>query len=272
MIDHPPEKPWLRVDGVDFFHGRQQVLKQVNLELHPGRHYILAGPNGAGKSTLLDCLSRLRLPAAGGVTLMDQPLADYAPLELARRLALAPQEYNLNFAFTVREVAAMGRRPYLGRWGVLGEEDEERVDAALAALHMDALARKPVTALSGGERRRCVVARALAQDTPVLLLDEPVAGLDIAQALAVMALARRLAEAGRLVVTVSHDLNLAAAYGHEIIFLKDGRVVACGPAAEVFTDEIISRIYETPARVRLDDFSGSLAVSFSTLDGVQVFR
>lgn len=272
MTDLPREKPWLRAQDVDFFHGRQQVLKRVALELHPGRHYILAGPNGAGKSTLLDCLSRLRAPAAGLITLMDRPLDAYAPVELARRLALAPQEYNLNFAFTVREVAAMGRRPYLGRWGVLGEEDEERVDAALAALHMKALADKPVTALSGGERRRCVVARALAQDTAALLLDEPVAGLDIAQALAVMALARRRAEAGGLVVTVSHDLNLAAAYGHEIIFLKDGRVEACGPVAEVFTGEIISRVYETPARVRRDDFSGSLVVNFSALDGAAVFR
>lgn len=272
MTDDSQARPWLRVDGVDFFHGRQKVLNHVDLELHPGRHYILAGPNGAGKSTLLDCLSRLRSPAAGSITLMDKPLVAYAPLELACRLALAPQEYNLNFAFTVREVAAMGRRPYLGRWGVLGREDGERVDAALAALHMEPLAGKPVTALSGGERRRCVVARALAQDTPVLLLDEPVAGLDIAQALAVMALARRMVEAGRLVVTVSHDLNLAAAYGHELIFLKDGLIEACGPVAEVFTDEILSRIYETPARVRLDDFSGSLAVSFSTLDGPGDFR
>ncbi|MCD8138525.1 MAG: ABC transporter ATP-binding protein [Planctomycetaceae bacterium] len=234
----------------------------MDLDLRPGRHYILAGPNGAGKSTLLDILAGLRRPASGEVTLDGRILPEYDPPELARRLALAPQEYNLNFAFTVREIAAMGRRPYLGRWGVLGEDDRRAVDDALACLHLGDLAAKPVTALSGGERRRVVVARALAQATPVLLLDEPVAGLDIAQALAVMSLAKRLAEAGRLVLTVSHDLTLAAAYGHELIFLKRGEIVAAGPVATVFTDRVLEEVYETPAAVRFDEFSGSLSATF----------
>ncbi len=256
-IDHS-----LHVRNICFSHGRQQVLRDVSVDLRPGRHYILAGPNGAGKSTLLDILAGLRRPATGEVALARRPLAAYAPPDLARRLALAPQEYNLNFAFTVREIAAMGRRPYLGRWGVLGDDDHRAVDEALSSLHLLDLADKPVTALSGGERRRVVVARALAQATPILLLDEPVAGLDIAQALAVMALAKRLAEAGRLVITVSHDLNLAAAYGHEVIFLKRGRVVAAGPVETVFTDHVLEEVYETPASVRHDEFSDSLSATF----------
>ncbi|MCD8349927.1 MAG: ABC transporter ATP-binding protein [Planctomycetaceae bacterium] len=260
MTDHADAA--LRVKNGNFYHGRQQVLRDVTLDLHPGRHYILAGPNGAGKSTLLDILAGLRRPASGEVMLEGRALSDYGPPELSRRLALAPQEYNLNFAFTVREIVAMGRRPYLGRWGVLGEDDQHAVDEALAALHLGDLATKSVTALSGGERRRVVVARALAQATPILLLDEPVAGLDIAQAMAVMALAKRLAEAGRLVLTVSHDLNLAAAYGHELVFLKEGRVVAAGPVEAVFTNRVLEEVYETPTAVRYDEFSASLSASF----------
>ncbi|MCC8180485.1 MAG: ABC transporter ATP-binding protein, partial [Planctomycetes bacterium] len=159
-------------------------------------------------------------------------------------------------------VVGMGRRPYLGRWGIMEEEDRRAVREALAAVHIEHLADRPVTALSGGERRRCIVARALAQSTPILLLDEPSAGLDIAQALSVMALAKSLAGAGRLVVTVSHDLDTAAAYADELVFLNNGKLIAAGSLAEVFTGEILSRVYGTEARVEWDDFSSSLAASF----------
>lgn len=192
----------------------------------------------------------------------DRRLEDYQPLGLAQTLALAPQAFRFNFSFTVREVVAMGRRPYLGRWGRLGPEDQAAVDRALDALSLEGLANKAVTALSGGERQRVVAARALAQETPILLLDEPTAGLDIAHALDLMALARRLAEAGRLVITVTHDLNLAAAQGHEFVFLKHGRLVAAGPPERAFTEPILAEVYEAEARVRPDDFAGGLAASF----------
>lgn len=264
MNDFPfgSDTPWIAAKGLGFAYGARNVLEGVDLDLRPGRHYIVAGPNGAGKSTLLDLLANLKRPAGGTLSIMGRPVGAYEPGGLARTLALAPQEYRLDFSFTVREVVAMGRRPFLGRWGVMDEEDHRIVDAALADLRLGELAGRTVTALSGGERRRCVVARALAQTTPVVLLDEPAAGLDIAQAMSLMAVARELAERGRLVVTVGHDLNLAAMFGHEIIFLRDGRLVAQGPVGDVFTGENISTIYDTPARVRRDDFSGALSVSF----------
>ncbi len=263
MNDEAAGAPILEARNIDFFHGRQQVLRDVGLTMRPGRHYIIAGPNGAGKSTLMDILASLKTPVRGAVTLAGRPLTGYGAVELARLVAFAPQEARFNFPFSIREVVSMGRRPYLGRWGRLNDDDRAAVANAIASLHLDAIADKPVTALSGGERRRTVVARALAQDTPVLLLDEPSAGLDIAQALSLMALARALAETGRLVVTVSHDLSLAAVYGHEIIFLKDGVVRAAGPVADVFTESVLEDIYETPARVRMDDFAGGLTASFS---------
>ena len=264
MTDCKPsgERAWLSVRGLTFLHGSQPALENVNLDFFPGRHYILAGPNGAGKSTLLDLLANLKKPAEGGIMVHGLPMTGYSPLALAKILALAPQDFRLNFSFTVREVVAMGRRPYLGRWGRLGPDDEAAVAQSLADLNLTELQNKPVTALSGGEKQRVVAARALAQSTPIILLDEPTSGLDIAHGLALMTLARRKAEEGALVITVTHDLNLAAAFGHEFVFLKKGRLVASGATAETFTSEILGRVYEAEARVMADDFAGGPVASF----------
>jgi iron complex transport system ATP-binding protein len=239
----------------------------VSLDFYGGRHYILAGPNGAGKSTLLDLLANLKKSAEGGIMLRGRPLGDYAAPALARLLALAPQDCIYNFAFTVREVASMGRRPYLGRWGRLTGRDWARVDEALAWLDLTGLAGQPVTALSGGEKKRVGLARVLAQATDIILLDEPTAGLDVAHALTVMDLARRRAEAGALVITVTHDLNLGAAFGHEFIFLKNGRMAAAGPVEGTFTAPILTEVYEAEAAVTRDKFTGGLSASFRPLRG-----
>lgn len=253
---------WISVDKLSFFHGTQKVLSEISLEFQAGRHYILAGPNGAGKSTLLDLLANLKKAAGGGIMVQGRPMSDYKPIELARTLALAPQDFRLNFSFTVREVVAMGRRPYLGRWGRLSPEDHQAVDEAIAALNLEELAHKSVTALSGGERQRVVAARAMAQTTPVILLDEPTSGLDVAHALALMELARNKAEEGSLVITVTHDLNLAATFGHQFIFLKNGRLVAADSTEKAFTAAILSEVYEAEAKVISEDFTGGLSASF----------
>ncbi|MDR2947242.1 MAG: ABC transporter ATP-binding protein [Candidatus Adiutrix sp.] len=260
------QEAWISLRGLGFSHGTQRVLDAVDLDFYPGRHYILAGPNGAGKSTLLDLLANLKKPATGGIIVKGRPMPDYAPLELARTLALAPQDFRLHFAFSVREVVAMGRRPYLGRWGRLSAEDYRAVDAALSALNLEALAAKPVTALSGGERQRAVVARTLAQATPIILLDEPTAGLDVAHGLALMRLARQRAEEGALVITVTHDLNLAAVFAHEFVFLKKGRLAAAGPPEQAFIAPVLDAVYEAEARVVHDDFAGGPAASFRLPD------
>lgn len=259
---HPDKSPLITARDLAFSHGKTPVLKGATFNLHAGRHYIVAGPNGAGKTTLLDLLTRLKQPASGHLSVKDRPALEYSIPEYARIVALAPQESRIDFSFSVREIVSMGRRPYLDRWGRLDAEDRRIVDQAIGSVHLEYAAQKAATALSGGEARRCVVARALAQTTPVLLLDEPDSGLDVSQALSVMSLAKDLAERGALVVTVSHDLNAAARYGHNFIFLKNGKIAAQGPVAETFTSEILSAIYETEARVRYDDFAGGPAVSF----------
>ncbi|MDR1658348.1 MAG: ABC transporter ATP-binding protein [Deltaproteobacteria bacterium] len=254
--------PWLRLKHLSFSHGPRVILKDLSLDLFPGRHYVIAGPNGAGKSTLLDLLARLRRPLRGQIELKDKPLEAYTSLELASAVSLAPQSSKFDFAFTVREVIRLGRRPYLGRWGRLKPDDEIIVDQVISTLHLGRLAEKPVTNLSGGEAQRVVLARTLAQATPVILLDEPTNSLDVAQALDLMGTLSDLAAQGALVITVTHDLNQAATFADEIIFLKDGSLVAAGPKETTLTADLLSLVFEAQAQVRSDEFTGGLALSF----------
>jgi ABC-type cobalamin/Fe3+-siderophores transport systems, ATPase components len=256
------DTPAVAAKGIGFFHGSRRILAGLDLTFMPGRHYVLAGPNGAGKSTFLDLVARLKKPALGKMEIMGKSVDRYGVDELSRLVSLAPQDGGMNFPFTIRETVAMGRRPHIGRWGVLTEKDWSVVDEMIARVHLASQAGQAVTTLSGGERRRAIVARALAQETQILLLDEPTAGLDVNQALSVMALARDLAQGGRTVITVSHDLHLAGMFADECIFLKEGVVAAAGPMREVFTADILSQVYDAEASVRDDEFSGGLTVSF----------
>jgi iron complex transport system ATP-binding protein len=238
------------------------VVKDLTLDFFQGRHYVLAGPNGAGKSTVLDLVSNLREPDAGEIFVWGRPLTSYRPPELAKIIALAPQNSNFNFAFTVREVVRLGRKPHLGPFGRLSDLDHQIVEEAIDKLHLSHLANKSVTGLSGGEAQRVVLARTLAQATPIVLLDEPTSNLDVAQALDFMEILRALAQKGTLVITVSHDLSLAATYAHEIIFLKDGDLVAAGPRESTLTPSLLTQVFEAEAAVKGDDFTGGLTVSF----------
>jgi iron complex transport system ATP-binding protein len=239
------------------------VVSDLTLGFRPGRHYVLAGPNGAGKSTVLDLLSRLRNPESGRVLVFGKDSAEYPPAELARALARAPQHFQFNFSFTVREIVSLGRRPYLGRWGRLSQEDRDVVEGAIEFLNLGRLADKPVTALSGGEAQRVVLARTLAQATPIILLDEPTASLDVAQALDLMDRVRVLTrDEGALVVTVTHDLHLAAVYADEMVFMNGGRLVAAGPTRDTLNSELLLEVFEADAEVRQDAFSGGLSISF----------
>jgi iron complex transport system ATP-binding protein len=257
----------VRASSLSFSHGSQSVVTGLDLEFRPGRHYVLAGPNGAGKSTLLDLLSRLKAPLTGKVEIFGRDARDYRAAEYARAVSLAPQSFRFNFSFTVREIVALGRRPYLGRWGRLSPEDDLIVDRALGFLNLTHLADKLVTALSGGETQRVVLARTLAQATPIVLLDEPTASLDVAQAIDLMERVRVLAAQGTLVVTVTHDLHLAAVYADDMVFLKKGRLVAAGPLAETMTAPILREVYDAEASVANDDFTGGLRLSFKGVEG-----
>jgi iron complex transport system ATP-binding protein len=266
----PAPLPILKVTNLSFSHGTTRVVNRVNLDFYPGRHYVMAGPNGAGKSTLLDLLSHLKVPGEGGISLFGKDSGAYEPLELAKLLALAPQNFQFNFSFTVREIVSLGRRPYLGRWGRLEEEDYRVVERAIDFLNLRALAGKLVTALSGGEAQRVVLARTLAQATPIVLLDEPTASLDVAQALDLMARVKALTrEQNTLVITVTHDLHLAAVFADEMIFLKKGNLVAAGPLRETMTPELLREVFDAEALVKADEFTGGLNISFRHGEGAE---
>jgi iron complex transport system ATP-binding protein len=229
---------------------QQPALRGVDLRLAPGDFVGVIGPNGAGKSTLLRALAGT-LPLSGGeARLNGRRLGEYRRREIARLLAVVPAPGTPLFAFTAREHVAMGRTPYLGRLQPDRPEDGAAVDRALAATDTTHLADRMVTELSAGEWQRVSIAQALAQEPHILLLDEPTAFLDLRHQRDISELLARLnTEQGLTIVTVSHDLNLAAEYCPRLVVLAAGRVRADGPPESVLTVELIAEVYGTPVEV-----------------------
>lgn len=264
-------EPLIKVSGLGFSYGSQPVLEDLSFELEAGRMYGIVGPNGAGKSTLVDLLAGLKEPGGGSVNLFGQSPNNYKRAELARRISLVPQEYQVNFPFTVSELVMMGRHPYIPRFGSPSDRDYALVEAAIRKLDLAGLSGKYITELSGGEKQRVVLSRAFAQDTELVLLDEPTANLDINHALAALAIFGDRARRGPgLAVAVMHDLNLAAAHCDELIFLKGGRIIGSGPTAEVLTGELVAEVFGVRAKVGPDGFGQGLAVSYRARSGSDV--
>ncbi|QLE71839.1 heme ABC transporter ATP-binding protein [Streptomyces rectiverticillatus] len=223
------------------------VLDGVDLQVAAGEVLALVGPNGAGKSTLLAALAH-DLPAGSGEVRIDgEPAAAWTAAELAVRRAVLPQSAELSFPFPVEEVVRMGRAPWAGT--PAEDEDDEAVGAAMAAAEVTGFAARPFAALSGGERARVALARVLAQRTPLLLLDEPTAALDLRHQELVLRICRERAAAGAAVVVVLHDLGLAGAYADRVAVLHAGRIAAEGPPARVFEAELLSHVYAQPVEV-----------------------
>ncbi|MGV1098553.1 ABC transporter ATP-binding protein [Thiovibrio sp. JS02] len=257
------EQGGFAVRQASFAYGEKKVLDTLDLSLPAGRFYGIVGPNGCGKSTLLDLLAGNRRVQAGGVRLGGKEVHGLPRRELARQIALVPQDFAIGFAFTVQEVVLMGRHPYIPRFGSPSAHDLRAVSAAMAEIGISHLADRYVNELSGGEKQRVVVARALAQEAPILLLDEATSNLDIRYTLGIFqALAERVRSLGHTVVAVIHDLDLAAAYCDEIVFMKEGRIAEHGPTAQALTPETIARVFGVEAAVSFDAFSNAHRVSF----------
>ncbi len=225
----------------------RRILDRVDLQVGPGELVALIGPNGAGKSTALSVLAG-DLPPTAGTALIDGVEAHrLRPLELARRRSVLLQQKGVSFSYPVREVVAMGRTP----WARTPEasRDDERIADALARTGVEHLVDRDVTTLSGGELARVSLARVLAQDCPIVLLDEPTDALDLGHREQVLSLAAQLARDGGAVLAVLHDLDLAAAYGDRVVLLHDGRVAAEGRPEEVLTASRIGDVYDHPVEV-----------------------
>jgi iron complex transport system ATP-binding protein len=241
----------VRAEDIGVVLGGRRVLDGVSLEIVPGEVLALAGPNGAGKSTLLAVLSGEIPPTDGRATLGGRELASFPPLELARLRAVLTQDTGLSFPFLVAEVVEMGRSPW-ARTPKL-EDDDRALAAAMARADVTHLARRRFTELSGGERARVSFARVLAQETPIVFLDEPTASLDLRHQEDVLRIARELAAEGRAVVIVLHDLSLAGAAADRVALLAGGRRVALGPPADVLTQAVIASVYGVPVDVLVRD-------------------
>jgi iron complex transport system ATP-binding protein len=234
------------------------VVDGLDLTLTDGSFTAIVGPNGCGKSTLLRALGRLLRPAAGRVLLDGRSIAKTPTREVARVLGLLPQTPVAPAGLTVSDLVARGRHPHQSWLRQWSREDEAVVAEALAWTDMADLGDRPVDELSGGQRQRAWISMALAQETDLLLLDEPTTYLDLSHQIDVLELVARLhAERGRTVVVVLHDLNLAARYAHRLVAMRDGALVASGTPHEVLTEQLLADVFDLEARVVADPVAGT---------------
>lgn len=247
----------LSVNNLVFSYGNDPVLNEISFQVEHGGFVTIVGPNGSGKSTLLKNLSAILAPDSGQIFLDGEAIFRVPPKELARKLAVVPQETAVQFPFTVMEAVLMGRMPHQKRFQGDTEEDLAIVKRALERTHTWHLRDRPITELSGGERQRVIVARALAQEPKVLLLDEPTAHLDLQHQMELLNLLKEINEEGRVtILAVLHDLNLAAQYSKYVILLHRTKIFAAGPPEKVLTAQNIREVYGMEVVITPNDLTG----------------
>lgn len=253
--DHP-RPPRLSAEAISLSYDRSEIVRDLSVSIPTGGFTVIIGPNACGKSTLLRGLSRLLPPSSGRVVLDGQTISSYPAKEVARRLGLLPQSATAPDGITVADLVARGRYPHQSLVRQWSGADEQAVGRALKATGTADLASRPVDALSGGQRQRVWVAMVLAQETDLLLLDEPTTFLDVAHQVELMELFAELNAEGRTLVAVLHDLNHAARYASHIIAMRDGRIVAEGPPQEVITSERVQEVFGLANVVISDPVTG----------------
>jgi iron complex transport system ATP-binding protein len=244
----------LEARDVTVVRGGRPIVDAVSATLSPGMFVALIGANGAGKSTLLSCLAGLLKPERGAVILGERPILSLDSRDLARRRAYLPQSLRAEWPISVERLVALGLTPQLPAFGGLPGGFEPRLTDAIEACDLAGHRFQPATTLSGGELARAMLARALIGDPEVLLADEPISGLDPKHRLDTVGRLRRLAvDEGRLVVATLHDLTLALRHATHVMALREGRLVAFGPAAQTLTSDLIARVFDVRARVVGED-------------------
>ncbi|UCD70852.1 MAG: ABC transporter ATP-binding protein [Syntrophobacterales bacterium] len=255
------------VKEIFFRYADQWVIEDLSFQVGGGEFWGIIGPNGSGKTTLLKVLYGLFTPQRGEVFIDGGELRRMKRSDIARKIAVVPQEHQINFPFTSIEVVLMGRSPYLGRLQFERRDDFEIAERAMELTNTLHFSRRPINELSGGERQRIIIARALAQEPEIILFDEPTANLDISHQVEFYELITRLNREKKLtILTVSHDINLASEYCRKILLLKGGRIFKMGSPREVVAEEYISHVYESRVLVDENPITGAPRITLLPRD------
>jgi iron complex transport system ATP-binding protein len=239
----------LIVENVVLTRGIRTILSQVSLAVESGDFLSIVGPNGSGKSSLLRAMAGVWPIASGSIRIGSRQLKEFSRRDLAKTVAFVPQDTRMDFAFTVEEIAGMGRHPHRGRFDRMTAEDRDAVEEALAWCDIAHLRDRYVTTLSGGERQRVAIARSLAVRPQIILLDEPTASLDVQHTLGVLELCQSLARAGKSVVLATHDLNAVARYTRRVALIESGRIACTGDRDEVITPRVLESVFGVAAEL-----------------------
>jgi iron complex transport system ATP-binding protein len=251
----------LRISGIDCYYGSIKALDNVAFSVREGEFVGILGPNGSGKTTLLRAISRTLKPRVGTIFLDDKNIYDLENREVAKNVAVVPQESISTFDFTTLDIVLMGRNPYIDRFKQESKEDLAIAKRVMELTNTWSFAERPVNELSGGEKQRVIIARALTQEPKILLLDEPTSHLDIGNQLEIMDLIKRLCETKKLlIIAVFHDFNLAARYCDSIILLKEGKIVAVGKSDDTLTSENVRKVFSVDTIVKKHPVTGFLHV------------
>ncbi len=246
--------PLFSIKNCSFRYGDSEILTELTFDLYPGKFYGLIGPNGSGKSTLINLLMGTHLTNSGKIIFKNKPIESYNRRCLAQHLALVPQDISIGFDFSVYDIVLMGRHPHIPRFQQPSGGDLKSVAEAITLLDIEGIKDRPVTHLSGGEKQRVIVARALAQDTEVLMLDEATSSLDIEHTIQILRILRnRVEKTDKTIIAAVHDLNLAAAFCDELLVLKNKSLCHSGPIRSVLTNELLEEVFSVKGKVCYND-------------------
>ncbi|HOM01469.1 MAG TPA: heme ABC transporter ATP-binding protein [Acetivibrio sp.] len=233
----------IEVKNIEISFGDFNVLKGISLKMEKGRFYGILGPNGSGKTTLLRSMAKALRPQKGAIFVDGEDISRMKARELSKKIACLYQSTGVSCDYPVMDVVLMGRYPYVKRFQTESAKDREIAKKAMIASNVWHLKDRRINEISGGERQRVFIARALVQETDIVLLDEPISHLDIQHQIEILELAGKMAQEGKTIIAVLHDLNLASMYCDHLIMLKDGTIVAQGEPQKVLTEEIVKKVY-----------------------------